>query len=120
MTLDNETKESLQLSFRYLRAYGEDKIRQSVSGWQQIYGATCSESREHEGLSAGDKSKATVSSPPPEVAKEPPVRNKQPPVASEPGDQERRPGAGTGRKIFLSIVLLWIALIIGTLFHMLA
>lgn len=115
MTLDKELKESLSLSFKYLRTYGEPEIMSVVQGWQGIYGKgnLIDQAIVLENALIKEKSQDDTS-----VQDQPttiPVDNDMP---ENTVVKPHSGGRGIDAKIILSIVVIWGLMIFVTLVKM--
>lgn len=99
MMLDKELKESLNLSFKYLRAYGESEILSAADGWQGVYGDV---SQEQEEDTAVEEEVLDDTPPPPS----PQIQTIKETPKSHDLEKPSR-GLGMGSKIILSIVAIW-------------
>lgn len=124
MPMNQEIKESLQLSFKYLRAYQENYVLGTAEGWQGVYGDAAQKRKIME-------ARAMAEQPPEEEAREEEVAEEAPPVqpeaprATAPSisrkgsssaalSSPQPPVAGNG--VSRGVGLVWIVLVLGLLF----
>ena len=110
MTMDKELKESLNLSFKYLRSYGEAELLDAVKGWHRVHGDNKSEERESEDESVEEVAEEAAS-PTPTFIKTAGSNTRQY-APKNSGTEKTSKSRGIFSKMILGILAIWAVLIV--------
>ena len=115
MKLDQELKESLQLSFKYLRAYDEEQVISAMEGWLEVYGENTDQGLEDAALEADIDGQQAHRESPSVTQEDSKERSDQQSAMVEPDTAVKKKSTGLTRKIILGVCFSWGVLILATL-----